>query len=640
MATHDLTLNLIKESIAPQVITVRQGDSAEVLNVSLYDGDKEADLTGCEVHLLVAKPDHTYVEQRFTGINGNVATITVNPAAFGVVGLLKVCYVRVRNAAGLDSTTENILVNVLTSASAEGTVSGPYIDAVEEIIADLRSQLKDVTELNTQMQEAEAERKTAESERVKAEDGRVEAENERVTAENGRKQAEAERVNEWAEIKADVGDAIVRADDASSRAVQAANSASAAGDSANAAAAKAEAAVSTAEAANTAATQAVSDARDAIAEVKATEAKLYPAAENILVGSETGLVAHVDDAFEGASLRKITVEGACKQDGIPSLDAPKPIAVIENPTVKIVGRNLVDVPSMTVAANQLTSNKIDCGLIPQGENAYLSFVSSAESVSVNRTAAAWGLFDKDDNPRWSLVPTDFAKGINRSKLKSPFDAIKHRIIPCYRKPATAFEMSNYQLELGGYHDYRPHTKQSIAFTLPAEHPYLAKLPDGTADEIVVDEEGNVELVARISKVIPKDADTLNFGAGTDTDAPYVSFRISGLASRTGILCNSYQTSGLTNKSGYIYCPNGLDVEIRDDRFESKEKAIELLNGVVVYVAVEPTRYPLGKIEMPKTQDSIINAWTEAEVTPNTGIGYVRDVNIVVGNLEESIASIS
>lgn len=44
--------------------------------------------------------------------------------------------------------------------------------------------------------------------------------------------------------------------------------------------------------------------------------------------------------------------------------------------------------------------------------------------------------------------------------------------------------------------------------------------------------------------------------------------------------------------------------------------------------------------MPKAQDSIINVWTDAEVTPSTGIGYVRDVNIVVGNLESAIASIT
>lgn len=54
----------------------------------------------------------------------------------------------------------------------------------------------------------------------------------------------------------------------------------------------------------------------------------------------------------------------------------------------------------------------------------------------------------------------------------------------------------------------------------------------------------------------------------------------------------------------------------------------------------PVTYHLGRIDMPKAQDSIINAWTDAEVTPNTGIRYVRDVNIVIGNIESAIASIT
>lgn len=48
-------------------------------------------------------------------------------------------------------------------------------------------------------------------------------------------------------------------------------------------------------------------------------------------------------------------------------------------------------------------------------------------------------------------------------------------------------------------EYKPHTSQTLAFALPQEHPYLAKLPDGTADEITVDRDGNVELVARVAK---------------------------------------------------------------------------------------------------------------------------------------------
>lgn len=181
MATHELTLNLKKTNIAPPVITVHQGDSAEVLKAAIYDGDKKAALTGCKVHLMAAKPDHTYVEQQFTGISDNVATVTVDPAVFGVAGLLKVCYVRVRNAAGLDATTENVLVNVLPSASASGEISGPYVDAVEAIIANLEGQLADVSVLNAQMQKAEASRASAETKRAEAEKKRATAESDRVT---------------------------------------------------------------------------------------------------------------------------------------------------------------------------------------------------------------------------------------------------------------------------------------------------------------------------------------------------------------------------------------------------------------------------------------------------------------------------
>lgn len=394
------------------------------------------------------------------------------------------------------------------------------------------------------------------------------------------------------------------------------------------------------------ATEAATLAKQAIAEVKATEAKLYPVAENILVGSETGAVAHVEDAFDGAALREITVEGACKQDGIPSPEEPKPIAVIEHPTVKVVGRNLVDVPSMTVAANQGTSNKVDCGLIPQGENAYLSFVSSAESVSAGRNAAAWGLFDKDDNPRWSVVPSDFAKGINRSELKPPFDAIKHQIIPTYKKPMTAFEMSDYQLELGGYHDYRPYTEQSITFTLPTEHPYLAKLPDGRADEIVVDEEGNVELVARVG-VDKNVREVGDFSQGKwyslrTSIVPYASASVSSSIYGRHVLCNALPYKNAVASGEGIYRTwNGIYVKDTSGRTKEEIQAEVDKNAPLTIVATMPeTRYPLGKIEMPKAQDSIVNAWTDAEVTPNTGIKYVRDVNIVVSNLESAIASIT
>ena len=222
MATHELTLNLKKTNIAPPVITVHQGDSAEVLKAAIYDGDKKAALTGCKVHLMAAKPDHTYVEQQFTGISDNVATVTVDPAVFGVAGLLKVCYVRVRNAAGLDATTENVLVNVLPSASASGEISGPYVDAVEAIIANLEGQLADVSALNAQMQKAEASRASAENQRATNEKARQTDETKRAEAEKKRAEAESGRVTE-ASLKTASQAATAAANGAASNADAAAN---------------------------------------------------------------------------------------------------------------------------------------------------------------------------------------------------------------------------------------------------------------------------------------------------------------------------------------------------------------------------------------------------------------------------------
>lgn len=386
----------------------------------------------------------------------------------------------------------------------------------------------------------------------------------------------------------------------------------------------------------TVANKAAEDARTAIAEVKATEAKLYPAAENILVGGESGTVAHVEDAFAGAALRKITVEGAAKQDGTPSPEAPMPIEVVEHPVVRVAGRNLwlfaSSYTSIEGHQNEFVKEGTPFTLLPG------VYTFSAAGSLGNTDAPLFGytsagkrfqffrILHNVQNPKYSFTVTE------------PITSVYFVANAADSKTGT---ISNIQLERNSEAtEYKPHTSQQLTFTLPAEHPYLAKLPDGIADAIEVDQEGNVELVARVAKVLPSEQ-AISFAEDAN-GAAYVSFKCKNVcgASAKRLISNAYVTTTWTNKSGYIYCPNANDVVIRDSRFTSKEKAIELLNGVVVYVAVEPMRYQLGKIDMPKAQDSIVNAWTDAEVTPNTSIEYVRDVNIVVAHLESAIASIT
>lgn len=410
----------------------------------------------------------------------------------------------------------------------------------------------------------------------------------------------------------------------------------------------------------TVATKAAEDARTAIAEVKATEAKLYPAAENILVGGESGTVAHVEDAFNGATLRGITVEGAAKQDGIPSPEEPKAITVIEHPTVKVVGRNLANPAEAYYFAAQgspkaeqiadgfrftITNNDtrllgVPCD-VKKGDTVVVNF--DMKKISGNATRIA--LYFPKLNAYLQIGKPHVMEG----------DA---DFVGVYVDADTTgvFDVTNFRVSRNADDGYAPYTSQSLTFTLPAEHPYLAKLPDGTADEIVVDQEGNVELVARVSKHVFKTCLNLSDSAsqaGADGSMNRVILLDetpdAKTANAAACVCSRFADGGMSknantirrgagNASCYIYTTNAAI--IGDGSAQHVNEWLAANPTEIMYEVAEPTRYQLGKIDMPKAQDSIINVWTDAEVTPNTGISYVRDVNIVVAHLESAIASIT
>lgn len=196
----------------------------------------------------------------------------------------------------------------------------------------------------------------------------------------------------------------------------------------------------------------------------------------------------------------------------------------------------------------------------------------------------------------------------------------------------------------GYSDYHV---ASQSFTLPPEHPYLAKLPDGTADEIVVDRDGNIELVARVSKAVIDASLLSDFGKGKiiynfPSDGRFASVPFNEKAVISQMLKGE--------KADKIYAGTvGIVVGSPFMHISQCDTALCLGDGVdasavdgasFYYPLMTPVTYSLGKMDIPKAQDSIVNVWTDAEVTPRTGIEYVRDVNIVVENLESAIASIT
>lgn len=642
--THKREYQYGKSRIAP----LRRGEKNNVLlTIKICTNGVPYDLSGKTASLIA-----TTAADKLVGpyvmecTEAGIARIMLPVALYSAVGAFS-GYVEIREGETLVDTTDSFGGKVIECADLDSEQAAEFTPLLGELQNAVAEEAKRVEAEKARVQ-AETERATGFAEAKQASQAATEAANDAAADANlaagiasdaaeSANTAAGKATNAAAKAESDVRAFVNAAGTAIDDAIAAAREdVDAAVKRSDAATAKAEAAVKTADAANAAANQAVTDAQAAIAEVKATEAKLYPAAENILVGSETGAVAHVDDAFDGSTLRKITVEGACKQDGIPSLDAPKPITVIENPTVKVVGRNLWSFASSCTSIegrqNEFVNDKTPFTLFPG------VYTFSASGSLGNADAPLFGYTATGKRIQLFRIQRNVTNPKYSFTVTEPITSV---YFVSNAGDSNTGTISSIQLERNSTAtEYKPHASQTLTFTLPSEHPYLAKLPDSTADEIVVDGDGNVELVARVERVLPSDYRQLDFGDGGDGSA-YVSLRLNHASIRANsLMCSSYTPSNPTIKSGFIYAPNYTNIVIRDSRFTSKEKGIELLNGVVVYTAVEPTRYPLGKIEIPKAQDTILNAWTDAEVTPNTAIEYVRDVNIVVANLESAIASIT
>lgn len=370
------------------------------------------------------------------------------------------------------------------------------------------------------------------------------------------------------------------------------------------------------------------DAQAAIAEVKATEAKLYPAAENILKDTVKDTFVHVDDAFAGAALREITIEGACRQDGTPSPENPVPIQVVEHPVVKVVGRNLLDIAALAndrplyykVDGDTLTILKSDNG--------------AWSSIAITQELKAGTYILSGDNIEIRNVDNDvLSTAING--VGSPFTLAADTEIKLKigygmgsKYPYTTKAMIERSSSIT---DYAPYASQSLAFTLPAEHPYLAKIGD-VADEIKVDRDGSVELVANVGKY------TVGSVAHAQEEPTSFGIRLGMNGASDEYLC-MYLSDDI-DAARYNYKVDWLSLKKSYVPFTTVDEAVQFLKGKEFFYQVrEPKTYQLGKIEPPKAQDSVVNVWTDAEVTPRTGIGYVRDVNIVVANLESAIASI-
>ena len=320
----------------------------------------------------------------------------------------------------------------------------------------------------------------------------------------------------------------------------------------------------------------------------------------------------------------------------PSADYPQAIAVIENPTVKVTGRNLFD-----GVINKATGNTVNPTYLSKGTYT-VSLLNNADwwSTASNKNIVYVHSYDKNE-----LLASAVFQGpsVGRRSVAT-FTLKKDAPVKIYSYGAWKNgAVSDVQIEQGHKATaYAPYALDECAIALPAEHPYLAKLPDGTADEVRIDAEGNATLVARVWR-------GFNFTGLYEEKAGGADFQLSlkppfDVPYRTGSSISNVATQGNVDAAEPVDGGVLKGVYVRFTRpvtVVGLATAKEYLSaiGAEFYVSLDTEQtYSLGKVTVPSLPETVSNAWTDAEVTPRTTFKYTKDVTVAYDKLASAVAA--
>lgn len=333
----------------------------------------------------------------------------------------------------------------------------------------------------------------------------------------------------------------------------------------------------------------------------------------------------------------------------PSVDYPQEIKVVENPVLWVTGRNLLDCDKglnncfvknedgtytlTKVSARERFSGDIPFR-VPKGSKIYVSGASALAS-----TPCSVSMLFKYENNTQKTVP--FVNEERTLLFTENAPTFMEFYVEGNIADGKSFSFAP-QAEYGTKATaYAPYAGTSIPITLPAEHPYLAKLPDGTADTIEVDKDGNVTLVARVG--IDSDVrqvETFTQGQYYNLKTAIKPFASPDASYSGGEMCSALPIRNKSeNVDGLYRTWTGVYVKDTSGRTREEVQAeIDKNAPLTIAVKIPETVYQLGKVTVPSLPDSISNVWTEAEVQGKTAIEYTKDVNIAYDKLASAIAA--
>lgn len=495
---------------------------------------------------------------------------------------------------------------------------------------------------STSAGEAAQSAEAAETAKQRAEDAAKKALEAKTGSENALRDADAAKnaASGYADAAAEKATA---AADSETNAAKSENSAA---DSAVAAKKSAEDADNTANSIKDSMTQ-ISENKEAVSQLKEDTAALKKR-QNVLVGSETGNPVSCNDAYS-APLCGLTVYGKSTQDGTPTPDAPVPIVSAGDGgsvAVKVTGKNLFPV---ITNANISKINKPTGGV----RYGYVFYVPAQSSVTASGNADMGtncfvGDFDiKTQTYTQKAQLVSEKGGTYTAKLQSGWHVIyiANDYLPTILIKLNAEKI---QLEIGTKATvYEPYREQLLTLPTPNGLPGIpvtsgGNYTDQSGQQWVCDEV-DLERGVKVQMVNIVDLSTCKISGVTElavTKRLAIRLPLSGRDYKTEALCNKLQfVVSFTKDTPHFY----VDASSAQVFIPIGAKNPEEGEYILFYALVTPIETPLTPAEIAAYKaltayapDTVVQASDGAGVK----LKYQRDVNIVIKNLEDAIASMT
>ena len=372
---------------------------------------------------------------------------------------------------------------------------------------------------------------------------------------------------------------------------------------------------------------------DAISAVKARQ--------NILVGTETGNPLSVDDAFP-APLCGLTVYGKSTQGGTPTPDAPVPIVSAGDSgsvAVKVTGKNLLN-PSL-YKNNKYQSFNAETGYygIDYSDSYWITGLQPCLPNTTYRfnISVEGGCFYDEKKNVIGILEFEFTVKTpakcayycaNFSSVTKPYGT---PVIATVSEPAT----------------YSPYREQLLTLPTPNGRPGIpvtsgGSYTDSTGQQWVCDEV-DLERGVKIQRVNAVDVSTCVITGSTNLAATKrlaILLPLKGKDYTAKALCNRlpYFVSFTSDTIHFYVDTNNAQVFIPIGAKNPEEGEC-----ILFYILDDPIETPLTPAEIAAykaltaySPDTVVQAGDGAGVK----LEYQRDVNIVVKNLEDAIASMT